>query len=127
MKKSFLLLITLILFVSSFTYLVTSRITNLSNASKGYIVYNKQQISIPTEQFLRIRSTMNFSILYCDTPSCPIDEGFQLVFMKEDDLIKRFLIGKDACGTFFDIESGLYIEGKKDAKKIIDEIIVSLK
>ena len=119
-----LLLVGLITFLIVVLAIAASRITMLKEDQKGYIIVRDQQIEIPTDSFIGIKSQLNGSFQLNDTPSCPMSEDFQLVLLSYDNIeTHRFLIGNDGCGTFYDLKTGLYIEGKKEAKRIIDRII----
>ena len=119
-----LLLVGLIILSILMLAFAASRITILKEDQKGYIIVRNQQIVIPTNLFEGIKSYLNGSFQLNDTPSCPMSEDFQLVLLSEDNIeTHRYLIGNDSCGTFYDIKTGLYIEGKKEAKRIIDQII----
>ncbi len=119
-----LLLVGLLLFVIFVLFFTASRITILKEDQKGYIIVNNQHIKIPDDLFWNIKSCLNGAFQLSDTPSCPISEDFQLVLLSKNNIeTHRYLIGNDGCGTFYDLKTGLYIEGKKEAKKIIDHII----
>lgn len=99
------------------------RLYNPQNIQSGYITRANKVYYLSEKQLSSILQDLQRSHMYTDSLYCGFEETFSITFLDSNEQpISRLFIALDGCPIFKVDGTQYYLEGKKKAREIIDEI-----
>lgn len=125
MKKMLIICIIIMIIIGAYYCFSTYKI---DGASRAVLYINHARYEIPNELLTSLLSDLRGSRLYRDTPSCGFDDSYSIVFYNtEGYIVSKLLIAQDGCGIFNVANTNLYLEGKEEMRRKINDYIAMLR
>lgn len=125
MKKMLMICIIIMIIIGAYCWFSTYKIVGTSRA---VLYINHAQYEIPNKLLTSLLSDLRGSRLYRDTPSCGFDDSYSIEFFNAKGcVISKLLIAQDGCGIFNVANTNLYLEGKDEMRRKINDYIAMLR
>ena len=126
MKKKALLCIAAFVFVVFAVVLLCHRLYMPRNVAYG-IVHRANKYVLPEDTLDSLLAHLRMTFALKDSPSCGFDESYMITLWNaEHQLVSKLLIALDGgCGIFQIGDTHYYLEGKDDAREIIEKFFKS--
>ena len=120
MKNRAVLCIAAFVFVVFVVVLLCHRLYMPRNVAYGV------EYVLPEDTLDSLLSHLRMTFALKDSPSCGFDESYMVTLWDaEHQLVSKLLIALDGCGIFQIGDTHYYLEGKDDAREIIEKFFKS--
>lgn len=127
MKNKVILCIVAFVIVGFVMVLLCTRLYLPCNVAYGVVHRGSNDYMLPEDALDSILTHLRMTFAFKDSPSCGFDENYMITLWDaEHQLVSTLLIAQDGCGTFQIGNTHYYLEGKDDARKIIDSFTSSV-
>ena len=126
MKKKALLCIAAFVFVVFAVVLLCHRLYMPRNVAYGVVHRGANEYVLPEDTLDSLLSHLRMTFALKDSPSCGFDESYMVTLWDaEHQHVSKLLIALDGCGIFQIGDTHYYLEGKDDAREIIEKFFKS--
>lgn len=126
MKNRAVLCIAAFVFVVFVVVLLCHRLYMPRNVAYGVVHRGANEYVLPEDTLDSLLSHLRMTFALKDSPSCGFDESYMVTLWDaEHQLVSKLLIALDECGIFQIGDTHYYLEGKDDAREIIEEFFKS--
>ena len=127
MRKIVIYCIVAFVVVGFIMILLYTRLYMPCNVAYGVVHRGSNEYMLPEDALDSLLTHLRMTFAFKDSPSCGFGESYMITLWDaEHQLVSKLLIAQDGCGTFQIGNTRYYLEGKDDARKIIDSLFPPL-